>query len=219
MPELRNPRHETFAKLTAIGHSRADAYVGAGYQAGTPKARKENGIRMFMRQDIKARVTEIQEKLSSDVLARAEVDRQYVMDELKRNHEKCSAPEEVLDRGGSPTGMMRFNASGSNKSLELMGKELGMFADRLILDNLDEKLEGMSGNELRDFVRSAASEVGLRMVDQNDDEAREWIERNANRLGLRVARVGEGDDGAPAAEAGAVSAVPEAGRVPPTRIQ
>ena len=42
-------------------------------------------------------------------------------------------------------------------------------------------------HELRAFVRTAASEVGLRTVEMNDDEIRDFIMRNAERVGLQVA--------------------------------
>ncbi len=38
-----------------------------------------------------------------------------------------------------------------------MGKEFGMFADRLVLDNLDEHLEGLSGA----FPHTYTRDVGI----------------------------------------------------------
>ena len=37
----------------------------------------------------------------------------------------------VLDRDGNPMGSYNFNASGANRALELMGKHLGMFIDKI----------------------------------------------------------------------------------------
>jgi phage terminase small subunit len=37
----------------------------------------------------------------------------------------------VLDMKGNPTGMWRFDSTGANKALELIGKHLGMFKDKL----------------------------------------------------------------------------------------
>ena len=37
MPKLDNARCEKFCELTATGHTRPDAYLGAGYRAKTRK--------------------------------------------------------------------------------------------------------------------------------------------------------------------------------------
>jgi phage terminase small subunit len=209
MPKLANPRWEAFAKFIATGKTRHDAYQSAGFEVKSKIQRSSSAQKLMAKPEVKARITEIEDDLRTGSLIQAEVDRAYVLTELKRNHEKCSEEEQILDRSGKPTGELKFNAAGSNKSLELIGKELGMFADRLILDNLDEKIEGMSDNDLREFVMAAASEVGLRMVGMTDDEARKWIRTNAPRLGIGLAE-GSGDaDGAQDAEAGAVQALPE----------
>ena len=50
-------------------------------------------------------------------------------------------------------------------------------------------IEGMSTEEIRTYIRTAATEVGLRMVDMNDDELRDFIVRNAERVGLHVTPV------------------------------
>jgi phage terminase small subunit len=219
MPELRNPRWEAFARFTAIGKKRAEAHRLAGYTAKSERNHAALATRLLSRHpEIKARVTEIEEELRSNAVAKAGLDREYVLTELRKNHEKCATPEQIIGRDGEPSGEMKFNAAGSNKALELMGKELGMFADRLILDDFDEHLQGMSGEDLRAFVASIASEVGIRVVNQSDEQSRDWILKNAPRYGLRVEELGEGADGAQDEEAGAVRPVSEAEGVPRSRV-
>ena len=218
MPELRNPRWEAFARFTAIGKKRAEAHKLAGYTAKTAKTHANLATRLLTKPEVKARVTEIEEELRTNAVAKAGLDREYVLTELRKNHEKCATPEPVIGRDGEPSGEMKFNAAGSNKALELMGKELGRFADRLILDDFDEHLQGMNGEDLRAFVASVASEVGIRVVNQSDEQSRDWIQKTAARLGRRVTELGEGADSAQDEEAGAVRPVSETTGVPRSRV-
>ena len=92
----------------------------------------------------------------------------------------------MLNRQGEPTGQYKYEPSAVNRGYELVGKELGMFTERLVLDNLDSELEGMSHDDLRKYVRAMAGEVGLRVVEMNDDEVRDFIFRHAERVGRQV---------------------------------
>ncbi len=47
MRELGNPRREKFAKLTATGHKRADAYIGAGYHTKSRDVATKRGVALF----------------------------------------------------------------------------------------------------------------------------------------------------------------------------
>ncbi len=55
MPILSNPRHEKFAQALANGKSATEAYVNAGFRAS-----RQNAARLRTKDDISARVLEIQ---------------------------------------------------------------------------------------------------------------------------------------------------------------
>ena len=186
MAELDNPRHEEFAKLTATGHKRADAYLAAGYHTQTRKVATKRGVALFAMLEIKARVTEIETELHENSVRRAEVDREFVLRELKDVYQSCRAEKPVKNRQGHETGTYQFNAAGANRALELMGKELGMFTDRIMFENQDDVLEGLSGEDLRAFVRQAAADVGLRVMEMTEEETRTFIVKNAEHVGLCV---------------------------------
>ncbi len=196
MPKLRNMRWEEFARQTAIGKSRSEAVVLAGFGVGDKAKDSKRGTNLASKQEIQARITELQLDLQASSIKRAELDREYVLTNLKDVYEACRADKPVFDKRGEPTGLYTFNAAGANRALELIGKEIGMFADKLILGNLDSELDGLSGEDLRTFVRGAASEVGLRVVDMNDDELRTFILKQAPRIGLRVTEDREDPEGA-----------------------
>lgn len=58
---------------------------------------------------------------------RIELTQEWVLSNLKEVAERCLEAIPVLDREGNPIGEWRFEHSGANKSLELIGKHLGMF--------------------------------------------------------------------------------------------
>lgn len=47
----------------------------------------------------------------------------------------------VRDKDGNPTGTYKYNAQAALKGLELLGKNRGMFTDRVDITSKDEKLE------------------------------------------------------------------------------
>jgi len=62
---------------------------------------------------------------------RVALTKQWVMQRLQDNVEMAMTAKPVLDREGKPTGEYRYEANAANRALELIGKELGMFSDRV----------------------------------------------------------------------------------------
>ena len=105
MPVLDNPRHEAFAQALAKGKSATDAYQEAGYKGDRTAA-----SRLSSNVNIGQRVAELQEMVADRVV----VDREWVLSKLIENAKNNQ----------------ESNPNASNKALELIGKELGMFIDR-----------------------------------------------------------------------------------------
>lgn len=105
MPILPNPRHEAFAQALAKGKSADEAYQMAGF-----KPDRGNASRLTANDSVQARVAELQGMAADRVV----VDRQWVLTKLIEN----------------ATNTQASNPGASNKALELIGKELGMFVDR-----------------------------------------------------------------------------------------
>lgn len=73
---------------------------------------------------------DINEGISAAAKA-AGISREWVLRSLKSVAERCMTAEPVLDKQGEPTGEYKFDASGANRSLELLGKHLKLFEDDL----------------------------------------------------------------------------------------
>jgi len=63
--------------------------------------------------------------------ARTKVSQDWVIKKLVKIVERSMQEEPVLDKQGNSTGEYTFNAFGANKALELLGRHLGMWKDRV----------------------------------------------------------------------------------------
>lgn len=59
------------------------------------------------------------------------VDAAFVLSGLKDISERCRQAEPVLDHEGNPTGEYKFDSSGANRALELLGKHLKLFTEKV----------------------------------------------------------------------------------------
>ena len=135
MPSLKNPRHERFAQELAQGKSQVEAYELAGF-----KPHRGNASKLAQEQNILERVAEIQSERAEIEIQATEkamealaIDKQWVMARLVDNATRAAANEDF---------------GPSNKALELLGKEFGMFKDRLELSGGLAKAEDLSDDEL-----------------------------------------------------------------------
>ena len=208
MPELENERWERFAQLCAIGDKHAyECYIEAGFNTGDKKQAASHASKLKKKPEVAARISELEESIREKGLEGAGLTREYVIDQLRENVEMAKLAVPITDKDGNPTGEYKQNLPAANKALELLGKEVGMFKDVLALEGLDEALGGMSGEQLRAFVKAAAGEVGLRCIEMTDDELRTFILRNAARVGLHVTSSSEDPGSAEAPETGGLPPV------------
>src|SRR5262245_41234498 len=121
MPVLPKKRHELFAQGLAKGLGIGAAYEAAGYKPSPAAA-----TRLSKNVKLQERVAELQAASAE----RATVTRQWMLERLKENVERCMTAMPVLDREGKPTGRYRYQNNLANKALELLGKALGRFVNR-----------------------------------------------------------------------------------------
>jgi 16S rRNA C1402 (ribose-2'-O) methylase RsmI len=110
MGPLDNPRHELLAQGLAKGQTQQEAFEATG-MAG----KRAHASRTANLPEVKRRVQE----LLTDASMMTKIDKAWVMSELQKTYERATESEDY---------------SACNKSLELLGKELGMFVDRHEVD-------------------------------------------------------------------------------------
>lgn len=135
---------EKFVVEYLIDQNATQAAIRAGYSLKTAYSQ---GQRLLKNVEIKQKI----EKRQAKQLKRLEITADYVLGSLKEVAERCKQSEPVLDKQGKPTGEYRFDSTGANKALELLGKYLSLFTDKIQVEHLDSDIE-------RELARLATAE-------------------------------------------------------------
>ena len=115
------PQHERFCQLMAGGrHTQTSAMVESGY---TPKTSRAGANKLLAKDNIKARIAELQERHTKA----SDVDANWIRRELVKLHEKSSQGVPVLDKEGNETGEWKYDSSGANKALDTLNRMGGHY--------------------------------------------------------------------------------------------
>lgn len=156
MPALVNPKHERLAQELANGLEQSEAYMLAtgGKNRAAARASASRLLAGASGDAIRKRVAEIlaqRETIRAKGVAKAiektAATEEWIINKLIENVERASTAEPVLDSKGNPTGEYRYDGAVVNRSLELLGKQRGMFIDRKEIRT--SPLASMSPDELR----------------------------------------------------------------------
>lgn len=112
-----------FAREYIIDFNGTRAAIASGYSKHTANRIADQNLN---RPQIQAAIT----ASINARIKRTEITADYVLTSLRNVAERCMQAEAVLDREGNPTGEYRFDSTGANKSLELLGKYLKLFTDK-----------------------------------------------------------------------------------------
>lgn len=120
------PKQEMFCKEYLIDLNATQAAIRAGYSLKTAKTIAGQNLSKLI---ISERIQELMKEREKRTL----VDGDWVLMKLKEVAERCMQEEPVM-AGGEPTGEYKFDSSGANKSLELIGKHHKLFTDKVEQD-------------------------------------------------------------------------------------
>lgn len=183
MGVLTNPKYEYFAQEVAKGINCSEAYQKAGF-----KEHPTNGYRLKNSERIRSRIEEILNKreekfLRADVQAAnaAAVDRKWVLQELIG---LASEARNAGDRGAAA------------RSLELVGKEMGMFIQRTeigapgdfanldsnnaILDAVALELGAETAASLRAIISPQQAQQPMKTIEHDTKEVIEHQSRDCD---------------------------------------
>lgn len=122
MPALKNIRWERFCQGLLEGKTADQAYEDAGY-----KPNRGNAATLKANQIIQARL----EELKAEAAKVAVMDKAWVLRELRRTYEMAIGERQIGDREDGGYG---FHPAAAKGVLELVGKDQGMFPDKLNVD-------------------------------------------------------------------------------------
>ncbi len=162
MSALSNPRWEQFAHLIADGALPSKAYVTAGF---SKNGAAQSVSRLLRNPEVAERIRDVQEQLRASAVVHAGVTRKNILERL----------DKIAKVAGDPSERIAYNPSAANRALELMGKELGMFTDRVDVRDVssmtpEQVLEKLKQEEARlaSMKASIAAPDAVSGVDKSD---------------------------------------------------
>jgi len=164
MPVLK-PKWEKFAQELAKGVTELEAYEFAGYSP-----HDSNASVLARKPEIIGRVSELigeREQIHRQATAKAvekvALTKEWILKNLIENVNR-GLQFSVPMKDGKPIGDYRYEGNVVNRSLELLGKELGMFVDRKEVGDPGEfeKVKSLHGAELVDFLTRRSEARRLR---------------------------------------------------------
>lgn len=128
MTELKK-RYERFCQEYVVDYNGTQAAIRAGYKK---KSARQQASRLLALEEVLTRISELQK----DQLNRLALSQDYVVLQLLETYKCCREPSPVMRYDPSTgdleeTGMYQFDSKGALRALELIGKHLGMFSDKV----------------------------------------------------------------------------------------
>lgn len=123
------PRQSRFIDEYTGGENKLNGTKSAIAAGFSEKTANEQAARLLAKVSIQEEIARRQAKIAK----KCEISQEWVLKQLKRVYKRCMQLNRVYDKEGNFTGEFEFEPAGANKSLELLGKHLGMFAERIKL--------------------------------------------------------------------------------------
>ena len=122
-------KQEMFCQEYLIDLNATQAAIRAGY---SENAARQQGAENMAKPVIQDRVSELMKERTE----KTKIDAEWVLKRAVKVHERCMQAEPVMI-GGEPSGEYKFDSSGANKSLELIGKHIDVqaFKEKMELEN------------------------------------------------------------------------------------
>jgi hypothetical protein len=181
--------------MRASGARVGEAYVAV--YGGDKRRASSRASRLDKRPDVAGRIAELQEQSAERMVSDVARNRDWIIANLRENVERSLQAKPVLNRQGKPTGEWRYDGTVANRSLELLGNELGMFVKRseTRVGTVGEELLNKTPEEIEERMNLMAENIGYRFVRLGEwQEFAAWKERRAaERREAEQEQSGEGE--------------------------
>lgn len=139
MPPLINKRQELFCQEWIKDHNGMRSYRAAGYTGQTIRSQGVGANQVLNSTNVKRRILELESEaraLVAQSANKAVVDKAWVLGRLVENVDRSMQAVPVVDALGRKTGEYKYRGDVANTALGLIGKDLGMFAEKSPLEGL-----------------------------------------------------------------------------------
>jgi phage terminase small subunit len=134
-----NPKQQRFVEEYLVDLNATQAAIRAGYSERTAR---QLGAKNMAKPEIAAEIA----RLKGERTKQAAISEEWVVKGLVEQVNRAMTAVPVLDAEGNPTGFYTYQGNVANRALELLGKHLGMFAER-------REITGPSGGPVEVRVR------------------------------------------------------------------
>lgn len=117
-------KQRRFVEEYMLDMNATQAAIRAGYSEQTAN---QQGPRLLVNVGIAAAIAERQQAVSNKL----ELSAEWVLEKLVENANRAMQAVAVTDSEGAQTGEYKYEGNVANRSLELLGKHLGMFKERV----------------------------------------------------------------------------------------
>lgn len=143
-----NKRQKLFAKQYIIDLNSTSAAIRAGY---SEKTARQIGSKLLTKLDIQEEIQKLMDKRSDKVEITAENVLKDIIEVKDRCMQKIEPIREKVDGEWEDTGEYKFEHNGALKALELLGKHLKLFTDKVESHNVNENYNFES--ELSELIK------------------------------------------------------------------
>ena len=134
---LKNARREHYCQLVASGMPSVDAYEAAGYSKANRESSRTNSGQLNVTPEVRNRIDWLLQqkadafvKSSKSAAEEVGIDKKWVLQRLVDIHNFAITGEPIVNAEGMQLGTKQ-NLPAANKAVELIGREIGMFSERL----------------------------------------------------------------------------------------
>lgn len=149
------PEQEAYCRARAMGMDVREAMKAANLKQSFKTVsgwENKNGA-------VIKRISQLSHIASNNAILKTGLDRAWVIERLMSVVDRCMQAEPVKDRDGNETGEYKFDSSGANRALQLLGAELGMFTPKT--EKPGDEYANLSDEDLARLARELAAQTGI----------------------------------------------------------
>lgn len=147
-------QQEAYARARAMGMSTEEAVKAGQIDISIHTAHKWNKLTK-----VSERINELAAIATKNAIIKTGLDREWVLSRLMTVADRCMQAEPVLDKEGAPTGEYKFDASGANAALKMLGDTMGLF--KPAEKKPEDDYANLSDDDITRIVAHLAAETGL----------------------------------------------------------